>query len=218
MATIDITCPNCGNASKGPDTIRGKKIRCKNCEHVFMVPAAATAAARKPDTAAEAKAKALHILEEEDEAAKNPYEVVEENLAPRCPHCALPMDPPDAVICVHCGYHMEKRKRKERKVTFERTFGDYVLWHLPTVGCFLGICALITLDVFCALVWFPDLVADSWLTEIMPPRRATACMTVWVVVVCLFFIWKMGKFMVVKRIMHFAPPEQEKKQKQDFMG
>ena len=38
--TIDITCPNCGKTSKGPSDIRGKRIKCKQCETVFQVPAA----------------------------------------------------------------------------------------------------------------------------------------------------------------------------------
>src|SRR5262245_30449123 len=213
MATIDITCPNCSKASKGPDTVRGKKIRCKNCEYVFLVPEVDTITARKPQTAAEAKAFALQALEEEDQMAKDPYEVVEENLAPRCPHCALPMEPPDAVICVHCGYHMRKRNREARKITFEHTFGDYVVWHLATLGCFLGILAWIALDLVCGMVWFPAMMQDSWLEGIVP----TGCFTVWLVVMSLFFIWKLGKFMIVRRLMHFTPPEEEKKTTQEFM-
>ena len=213
MATIDIACPNCGNTSKGPDTVRGKKIRCKNCEHVFMVPAGATVAAQKPPKPSEAITVPPETIEDEYEAAKNPYGVVEENLAPRCPHCALPMEPPDAKICVHCGYHMVKRQRKERKITFERTFGDYVVWHLATVGFFFGICALIALDVVCGLIVFPAMMENSWLEGIVP----TGCFTVWLVVMSLFFIWKMGKFIILKRLMHFSPPEEEKKTAQDFM-
>jgi hypothetical protein len=40
---------------------------------------------------------------------------------------------------------------------------------------------------------------------------------VWTVIVSLFFIWKMGKI-IVKRLMHFTPPEEEKKTSQDFMA
>ena len=39
-ATIDIACSNCGNASKAPADLVGKKIRCKQCQTVFVVQAA----------------------------------------------------------------------------------------------------------------------------------------------------------------------------------
>src|SRR5262245_4025175 len=117
MATIDIACPKCGNKSKGPDNLQGKKIRCKQCEHVFVVPDAAKVTARKPTPSVSDQEKTVphDSFEEEKEIAKNPYGVVEENLAPRCPHCALQLDPPDALICIHCGYHMRKRQREESK-------------------------------------------------------------------------------------------------------
>jgi hypothetical protein len=217
MATIDIACPNCGNTSKGPDTVRGKKIRCKNCEHVFMVPEAATVAARRPTKPSEEKTLAPQSVEDEDADAKNPYSVVSENLAPRCPHCALPMDPPDAAICIHCGYHMRKRQREAKKVVFEHTFGDYVLWHLATVGCFFGICILLAFDAFCVLLWYPALMEGSMVGDIFGEALSRSCCSVWTVIISLFFIWKMGKFMIVKRLMHFTPPEEEKKVEQGFM-
>ena len=218
MATIDIACPNCGNTSKGPDTVRGKKIRCKNCEHVFVVPAAGTVASPKPPNPAEQRTLPPRVEEDDDEVAKNPYGVVQENLAPRCPHCALPMDPPDAKICIHCGYHMVKRQRKERKITYERTFGDYVLWHLPTLACFIGIGILIAFDALCVVLWYPAMVEGSTIGDIFGEALSRSCCSVWTVIVSLYFIWKMGKFIIVKRLMHFTPPEQEKKVSQDFMS
>ncbi|HLW67950.1 MAG TPA: hypothetical protein VKS79_21715 [Gemmataceae bacterium] len=218
MATIDITCPNCGNTSKGPDTVRGKKIRCKNCEHVFLVPEAATVAARKPTKPAEEKTLPPQPVEDEDEIAKIPFGMVEENLAPRCPHCALPLDPPDSAICLHCGYHMRKRTRAAKKVVFEHTFGDYVMWHLPTVGYFFLICILLGLDALCVIRWYPDLVENSLVGDVFGEPLSRSCMSLWTVVISLFFIWKMGKFIIVKRLMHFTPPEEEKKMSQGFMG
>src|SRR5690349_14481132 len=52
-ATISISCPKCKKQLNLPETLKGKKIRCKDCETVFAVepgkaaakPAAAKAAA-----------------------------------------------------------------------------------------------------------------------------------------------------------------------------
>ena len=59
----------------------------------------AVPAAKKPDTRVttpEAQAKMAKLSEEED--ARNPYGVTETSIAPRCPHCAYEIEPPDAAI------------------------------------------------------------------------------------------------------------------------
>src|SRR6516165_2281002 len=39
MATaVDIACPNCKKELKIPTTVIGKKVKCKYCEHTFVVP------------------------------------------------------------------------------------------------------------------------------------------------------------------------------------
>jgi hypothetical protein len=218
MATIDIGCPKCGKQSKGPDNLVGKKIRCKNCEHVFQV-TAPTAAARKPATKVPDEAKTVppkSVDEDDDMIDRKPLGMVEENLAARCPHCALPLDPPDAVICIHCGYHMRKRKREESKATYEITGGDYLLWHLPTVGSFIGILVWMGLDALCIWGFLQGERggggwADDWMvTAVFPP----VCFSVWIVIISLFFSYRLGK-VIWYRLRHFTPPEQTKKKKED---
>src|SRR5436309_12178500 len=105
--TINITCTQCGNASRVPASAAGKKIRCKQCNAVFVVQATPAKAAPKPSAAkppaakapaaapAPAKAPAAKAPaakpvakpaakpEEEDEytAAKTAYIMRQENLA-----------------------------------------------------------------------------------------------------------------------------------------
>jgi hypothetical protein len=192
----------------------GKKVRCKQCQNVFPV-VAPKAAAGKPGagpTDAPAGGKTGHA---DDFIDRNPYTMLEENLAARCPHCAQPLDPPDSVICLHCGYHMRKRERVESKQTYERTFGDYLMWHLPTIGCFFGIVALIGFDVFVgfsAEVW----LTGSWLDNgdgdfIVKPSICT----VWSVVITMFPIWKMAKLIFKRIFYNFTPPERVKIEKEE---
>src|SRR5512143_2862260 len=107
MATFDLSCPECGNTSKVPDDLVGKKIKCKKCQKIIVVQAPKSGAA-KP-TAIKAASPAGKNKGKDEDDDKNPYIMQEVNLAARCPHCALPMDPPDAKVCIHCGYHMQKR-------------------------------------------------------------------------------------------------------------
>src|SRR5205823_7951267 len=104
-AGIRITCPDCQHQMTVPESVRGKKVRCKECKGIVAVPAGKPAGPAKP---APAKAVAPAALSEEDDA-KVAFGVQEMSLAPRCPHCAYELDPPEAKVCLHCGYHMVKR-------------------------------------------------------------------------------------------------------------
>jgi DNA-directed RNA polymerase subunit RPC12/RpoP len=54
-ATIVIACPQCKAQLRGPAELKGKKVRCKNCGHTFVV--GATAPAAKPGTPAASAAR-----------------------------------------------------------------------------------------------------------------------------------------------------------------
>src|SRR4051812_16393369 len=127
MATpgIRITCPNCQQQMTVPEAVRGKKVRCKGCGGVISVPAGVDTRVRTEQ--AQVKAKSTAAQTEEDDA-KNPYGGTETSLAPRCPHCAYELDPPDSRICLHCGYDMEKRARRPSIKTYEHTGGDWFMW------------------------------------------------------------------------------------------
>ena len=96
---ITIACPECGKKINVASEAVGKKVRCKGCEHVFVVRAPAEKKAAKPAPAkAPAKApaaakkapdpKAAKPKADDDEEDPNPYGVTSLDLAPRCPDCA----------------------------------------------------------------------------------------------------------------------------------
>lgn len=204
MAQIEITCPECGNQRAVPDELVGKKIKCKKCQSVFTVKAAPPAGVKsgKPGPAkGDANVNVIPIKQEEDD--RNPYVMKEENLAARCPFCAELMDPPDAKICIHCGYNMQQRRRVERKIIYETTAVDYLFWHLPTMACFIAIGMLIGFDVFIVMN------TEGWIGSdgVVP----AGCFDVWVVVISLFMMFFAGRFIFKRLVFQFHPPEQEKK-------
>lgn len=202
MATIDITCEKCSNTSKVPDNLVGKKIRCKKCQNVIAVKAPAKGADAKSG------AKPSDGKKPHDDVDRVPYGMQEVNLAARCPHCAQPMDPPDAQICLHCGYHMRKRELVKTKETYEITGVDYLLWHLPTLGCFFGIWFLVGVCVF-AGINMGDWVSGSGVDGIVPP----GCFTTWLIVMCAYPIWFQIRFVFRRLVWQFTPPEKEKEKK-----
>lgn len=200
MATYDFSCPQCGNTSKVNDGLVGKKIRCKKCQQIMVVQAEGKATAIK-------SAKPPAKKKDKDDDDRVSYTMREENLAARCPHCAQLMDPPDARICLHCGYDLQKRERKASKLTVEHAAPDYILWHLPTFGCFVADMTLITIVVLC--VWN----RSDWFdfTDVIP----AGCWATWIVVVCLFFMFLATRFIVRRLVWNFTPPEKEYKLEED---
>lgn len=202
-----------------PESVRGKKVRCKNCEGVIPVPAAAPGPDQRITTAAAQKAaKPAH-----DDDDRNPFGVTETSLAPRCPHCAYELDPPDSKICLHCGYHMIKRRRIPSVKTFDHTGGDYTLWLLPGIGMLLLGIALIAYCVFHHL-WLPGLVLDQrdvdelqrWRTNPFSDEahwdNALAIIFYWPIQGWLFLLfgylgYRCIKFAFQRLILHFKPPE-----------
>src|SRR5262245_62145136 len=111
-ATSVITCPECNKKFKGREDLVGRRVRCPNCDHGFIVqnlaqdkvdsegapapreavtarepvaaPAAVPAAAPPPEPPKPARSR----LDEELEADSNPYGVSTLDLSPRCPNCA----------------------------------------------------------------------------------------------------------------------------------
>ena len=207
MATLEISCPQCGNTSKVPDELIGKKIKCRKCQNIIVVKAASQPAPKNVAVKAEPKAKETKKPGPHDDDDRTPYVMREENLAARCPFCAQLMDPPDAKICIHCGYHMQKRQRVESKKTYEHTAADYLLWHLPTVGYFVGIFVLIGINVYCVMNM------DGWVGDeaIVKP----GCFSLWIVIPSCFAIFLMARFIFKRLVWHIIPPEKVKLDKGD---
>ncbi len=211
MAGVQIKCPECRNQRGVPDDLVGKKSKCKKCQSVFTVKAPAAVKPAKPAAPAKpaspgqtaAPPNVFAIKKEEEKDDRTPYIMREENLAARCPFCAMLMDPPDAKICLHCGYDMQKRKRVERKVVYQTGAADYILWHLSTVACFIVIGAVVTACVL-LFIMIPDWLGDF---DLVPP----GCFQTWVIIFTLFICWLAGRFIFRKLVWKFHPPEREKK-------
>jgi len=162
-ATLDVSCPNCEKTIKVPAELEGKKIKCKGCQNVFAIAApkkpkpAAKPAAKSPPPpkAAEPEKPKSPFLDEDDDenlpagVAPKPMAVIREEEAPRCPHCAKDLDPPDAVICKNCGYDNVKRLKYETKKVIASDASDWASHLAPGILAVIIIIALIVVDIVC---------------------------------------------------------------------
>ncbi len=234
-AILDVICPNCATPLKVPAALAGKKVKCKQCQQVLTVPAEvkplgpeyaqrgkptppAKPAEEKP-AAYQSAAEKRFAQEAEDEADdKTDYGVIKESDAPRCPHCAKELDPPDAKICLHCGYNTLTRQRKESRKVYDPTFGDWFRHLGPAVVCTLIAAALLTGSTIC-WINMSDWLAGTFIEldekdQISGKNKTIIkpwCFSLWIMMMVLWISFKLGKFAFTRFAFHFKPPERVKK-------
>jgi DNA-directed RNA polymerase subunit RPC12/RpoP len=209
-ATSVITCPECGKKFKGREELQGRRVRCPNCGHAFIVQTLvqdkvdsgepAPRVAEEPPPAEEPRIKSA--LDEELEAGSNPYGVTTLDLAPRCPNCANELESADARICLHCGYDTLSRTIGKTAKLIEHTGNERFMWLLPGLLCALGVFLLFLLQLFYCFA-LPDLISkDSWVNMFNHES-----LRLWFGLMFLGVMWGLGKFAQKRLIFHPNPPE-----------
>ena len=138
-----IDCPNCGERIERPAGFTRKKIRCPACGYYAETPAAwqtedaptastptlpgrAGRAKRpepvarrrldprdhRPDFSSDTPSGEPLLAGDDDDESDAPYAVPGSGLFP-CPECREQL-PLGATLCVHCGYDIDKRKKRKR--------------------------------------------------------------------------------------------------------
>ena len=218
---LDIACPNCKKGIKVPAEFVGKKVKCKNCEQPFAVkdpggakpPSGAKPEMPKP----EPPKRNRWDDEEDDETAKKPIEVIAEDDVPRCPHCAVELDPPDALVCTNCGFNNRTRVKAETKKVWAPTFMDWASHLGPGIIALAIVIALIVVDVIC-LMKMREWLAGSFLemeekslsgeTKFFVPPAA---FSVWIAVMSLIGIVPSAKYAYRRLCRDYRPEEKAKK-------
>jgi DNA-directed RNA polymerase subunit M/transcription elongation factor TFIIS len=160
-----IACTKCGKQIKVGEAVLGKKIRCKDCQNVFVAqkPAAtARTGSAAPPAGQQLSMKEVYEQQIADEEAQgdNPYGMgaVEEGAA-RCPRCANAMESETAVICLNCGFNVKTRTRAETKAVYEHTGQEVFIHRLPGIICALVAITTLVFGIifnFKVQVWSKD--------------------------------------------------------------
>ena len=133
-----MNCPNCKRALKMPPAVFGKKIKCKHCNAAFVVKGPPDSGAKPAAPPAPAAAAKKPFDDDDDDGPAN-IEVIKEDDAARCPHCAKELDPPDAIVCIHCGFNNVTRAKANIKKVWAASFEDWFMHLLPGIIA-LAIC------------------------------------------------------------------------------
>jgi hypothetical protein len=216
-----MNCPNCEKSLKIPPAVFGKKIKCKHCGHAFVVrdPDEKPAKPAKPAQPASPPPPPPPVkkpYEDDDEGPVN-ITVVEESDTARCPHCAKELDPPDAVVCIHCGFNNVTRAKAETKKVWAPSFEDWAQHLAPGITA-LSICiGLIVFNVNCILN-MREWLAGSFLE--MDEKDAAGRQRYYIAPGAFIFFFLIisipafipaAKFAYKRLVKEYRPPEKAKK-------
>ena len=163
---LEMECPGCEESLKIPPAVFGKKIKCKLCGHAFVVPDPAVKASKsnkpaKPGKPGAKKEDGSRPPPPPPPEAKKPVawdedsaqdvSMIEEEDVPLCPYCAKELDPPDAKVCLHCGFNNLTRAKAETKHVWEPDVMDWFTHLLPGIVTVIIIIAVIVVNVICIM-------------------------------------------------------------------
>jgi DNA-directed RNA polymerase subunit M/transcription elongation factor TFIIS len=102
---------------------------------------------------------------EEDTAKPTPLGVIDEGQdIPRCPFCAKELEPPTAIVCIHCGFNNLTRTRADSKKVWAPDLSDWIHHLGPGILALLLAIGLIVLNVICFLN-MRDWMTDTFLQK-----------------------------------------------------
>jgi hypothetical protein len=144
--------------------------------------------------------------------------VVHEDDAARCPHCAKELDPPDAAVCVHCGYNNITRMRAETKKVYAPDAADWITHLLPGIIAAGIVIGLIAIDIYCWVNmadWLEgsalqDDQADPVTGEKKYFVKPGAFIAI-IVAISLIIILPAARFAIRRLVFNFKPQEKIKK-------
>jgi ribosomal protein L40E len=228
--TLDVKCPTCGKALKVPAALVGKKVKCKGCDTAFAVAAPKGKPAAKPA----AKPGAHAVPAPPPEEPKSPFKdddddeldeqgrvkamgVLKESDAPRCPHCTVELDPPDAVVCYRCGFNNQTRVKAETKKIIAADASDWMSHLGPGIAALLICIALIVTDIVC-LIYMSEWLEGSFLEQdekdILGKKKMWVKPGAFVTLIIGFSfiaILPLGRFAFRRLVLNYKPEEKVKK-------
>ena len=235
-ATLDVSCPNCGKQLKVPAELEGKKVKCKDCQEVFAVaapkkakppakpaPKAAAPVPKPAEPPPPEKPKSRFADDDEDEnlpkgVAPKAMEVIREEDAPRCPHCAKDLDPPDAAVCKNCGFNNKTRVKFETKKVIASDASDWATHLAPGIIALIIAIAFIVLDIVCWVKMSSWMAGSALEKDDKNPVTGDTqyfvkpgAFTMGIIAVSVFIIIPAVRFAFRRLVLNVKPDEKVKK-------
>src|SRR5262245_14554709 len=215
-SAVQMDCPNCEKSLKIPPAVFGKKIKCKHCGHAFVVQDPDAKPAKPAAPASPPPPPTKKPYDDDDDGPSN-IGVVEESDVPRCPHCAAELDPPDAVVCVNCGFNNVTRAKAETKKVWAPGFEDWFQHLLPGIialAICIGLIVFNTISIMRMREWLEGSFLEMDEKDAAGRKRfyiAPGAFIFFFLVPSLAMFVPAIKFAFKRLVKEYMPPEKLKK-------
>jgi hypothetical protein len=230
-ATVEMKCPECDEPLRIPPSVFGKKIKCKFCQHAFVVKDPNPASKNKPGKPAKPgkpedkplaaspppppePKKSTSWDDDEDAADVN---LIEEEDVARCPHCAKELEPPEATVCIHCGFNNRTRHKAETKTVWAPDAMDWFQHLLPGLLALALMISAIVLDIISIMKmreWLTGTFLESDDTDASGRKKmyvAPGAFIFLIIFLSLAIIIPCAKYAFKRLAIEYRPTDQVKK-------
>lgn len=223
-----IECPKCKKELKVPPAVFGKKIKCKHCQQVFVVedpdaparPAKSAKPAPRPTSPPPPPpppAKKRPFEDDDDDDGRQIEVISEGDEVPRCPHCAKELDPPDAIVCVNCGFNNVTRAKADTKKVWAPTAMEWINHLIPGIialAICIGLIVLCVISFMSMSEWLEGSFLEMEEKDAAGRKRYFVPPGFFITLICvgsLVIFVPSVKFAYRRLINEFRPPEKIKK-------
>ena len=219
---LDVSCPNCDKELKVPSEFAGKRVKCRGCEEVFTIKAAGKPKppARKPDPKPEPKPEPKPPVAEDDDDDDGPAKsmgITKEDDVARCPHCVKELDPPDAVVCLHCGFNNQTRIKAGTQKVIAADASDWMLHLAPGIIALIIVIAIVALDAYCWVHmrgWLKDSILELDEKDLSDRKKMVVPPGAFIAFILVFsamIVIPATRFVFRRLILGYKPEERVKK-------
>ena len=137
----------------------------------------------------------------------------------RCPFCAQELDPPDAVICINCGFNNVTRVQAESKKVWAPDSSDWLNHLAPGVLALVLCIGLIVFDIICLMNmedWLRGTFLESETADVTDPSKKKlyvkpGAFTTLIIGFSFVAILPLGRFAFRRLVLNYKPEERVKK-------
>jgi hypothetical protein len=128
----------------------------------------------------------------------------------------MELDPPDAKVCVHCGFNNVTRVRAESKKVWEPDINDWFTHLGPGILALIVVIAIVVIVIICSLNMRSWMIDSIFMKDDLGPDGEKAFLVkpgafiTFVIFALVMPFLKCGRFAIKRLLIEYKPTERVK--------